>query len=265
MTMTMMGESKGRLPLPVLGIDAARKVRAAIGYEHPTELEIEVLAHMRGALVRPTPTSGARANLLRIGSRGIVSVADGLAREHRRWAIAHELGHFEIHAGLSYLGLCMGEDLRFSYNTSGREPEANAFAAELLMPESLYAKRCDVAKVSWAPIRKLADDFQVSPTAAALRFLAFTNDRVAVVACKDGKVAWAQATRDFGKRPAKNSALDEWTLAYDFFKKGAASEVPETVNADAWIPESHDTEVVEHVLTMPRYNMVLSLLWFPAK
>lgn len=260
----MMGESKGRLALPVLGIDAARKVRAAIGYEHPTELEIEVLAHMRGALVRPSPTTGARANLLRIGSRGIVSVADELALEHRRWAIAHELGHFEIHAAVSYLGLCTGEDLRLTYGADGREPEANAFAAELLMPESLYAKRCDVAKVSWGPIKKLAGDFQVSPTAAALRFLSFTDDRVALVACRDGKVLWTQGTRNFGKRPVRDSGLDQSTLAYDFFKKGTVSEIAESVDADAWIPEARDDELIEHVLPMPRYKMVMSLLWFPA-
>ena len=166
---------------------------------------------------------------------------------------------------MSYLGLCIGEDLRLSYDTSGYEQEANAFAAELLMPQDLFGPRCDVPKVSWTPIVKLAEEFQVSVTAAALRFLAFTWDRVAVMACRDGKVVWSQSTRDFGRRLARGAPVDQWSLAYDFFTKGHASPIPETVSAEAWVPDAQDgEEVVEHLFPMPRIGVALSLLWFPA-
>jgi len=255
-----------RLAVPEIAVQRARALRAEVGYSHPTELEIEVLAHIRRALVRESPTQGARANLLRMGAHGVISVASGLPLDQRRWAIAHELGHFETHAAVSYLSLCIGEDLRLSYDSSGHEQEANAFAAELLMPEDLFAPKCDVPKVFWTPIVKLAEEFQVSVTAAALRFLSFTWDRVAVVACKDGKVAWSQSTRDFGPRLAKGSPLDRWSLAYDFFKKGQASQIPETVTAEAWVPNARDgEEVVEHLFPMPNLGIALSLLWFPAK
>lgn len=260
-----MVNRSANLALPEVAIQRARVVRAEVGYAHPTELEIEVLAHIRRALVRESPTHGARANLLRLGSRGVISVAADLPTDQRRWAVAHELGHFETHASVSYLGLCTGEDLRLSYDTSGHEQEANAFAAELLMPADLFSQKCDVPKVSWTPIVKLAEDFQVSVTAAALRFLAFTYDRVAVIACKDGKVAWSQSTRDFGRRLAKGEAVDQWSLAYDFFKKGKVSEIPETVSAEAWVPNARTgTEVIEHVFPMSRIGVTLSLLWFPA-
>lgn len=124
-----------REPLINLGIKRARVVRQEVGYLHPTELPIEVLAHMRKALVRPAPTTGARANVVRIADCAIVSVAGGLPDDQRRWAIAHELGHVELHPGVSYVGLCTGEDMLLDYLGSGREQEANAFAAELLMPE----------------------------------------------------------------------------------------------------------------------------------
>ncbi len=231
---------------------------------HPTEIPIEVLAHMRGALVRPAPATGARANLIRVGGRAVIGVADALPDEQRRWAIAHELGHLELHPGTSYFGLCTGDDMLLDYLASGQEQEANAFAAELLMPDDLYGPKCDVRRVTWAPIKALAEEFKVSLTAAALRFLAFTYDRVAVVACKDGAVQWSRATRDFGARLPRGASLDQWSLAYDFFKKGVCSEVPETVTASAWVPGARDdAELVEHVLPMPRLGTVLSLLWFP--
>lgn len=248
-----------------LGIRGARSVREHVGYQHPTELRMEVLAHMRGALVRSSPTTGARANVIRIDKRAVVSVADGLPEDQRRWAIAHELGHFEIHPAVSYVGLCTGEDMLLDYLGDGREQEANAFAAELLMPEDLYSPRCDVARVTWSPIKALAEEFQVSATAAALRFLTFTYDRVAVVACKNSAVLWSRSTRDFGPRLSRGSKLDSWSLAYDFFAKGTCSAIAETVSASAWVPNARDgSEVVEHVLPMPRIGMTLSLLWFPA-
>jgi hypothetical protein len=253
-----------REPLINLGIQRARTVQKEVGYEHPVESPIEVLAHMRKALVRPAPTTGARANVIRIADRAVVSVAEGLPEEQRRWAIAHELGHVELHPGVSYVGLCTGEDMLFDYLGSGREQEANAFAAELLMPEALFARKCDVARVTWTPIKSLAEEFKVSVTASALRFLAFTYDRVAVVSSKDGVVQWTRATRDFGPRLNRGSKLDSWSLAYDYFNNGECSAIPETVTASAWVPNASDSsEVVEHALPMPRLGVVLSLLWFP--
>lgn len=192
-----------RQPIRGIGTSAARAVRSAIGYAHPTEVEIEIIAYMRGALVRVSPAKGARANLLRLDGRGIIGVAESLSFEERRWAVAHELGHFEAHADVSFLGLCSSTDMVPAYEASGREPEANAFAAELLMPDDLFAPKCDVAKVSWTPIRALAEEFAVSVTAAGLRFLEFTDERVAIVCAKDGVVVWTSGTKEFGPRPRR--------------------------------------------------------------
>jgi len=267
-----MTTNRARDPLPGMAMQHARAVREAIGLRHPTELEVEVIAFMRGALVRGTPMNGARANLLRTGRHesraeriaGVISVADHLPQEQRRWAIAHELGHFEAHPGVNYLGFCTGDDLRAAYNTSGREPEANAFAAELLMPEHLYKKRVDgVAKMSWEPVTTLAAEFQVSATAAALRFVSLTGERLALYACKDGKVLWSSGTRDFGRRLPKGSPLSQWSLASDYFTKGRVPRHPETVSADAWAPNARDgEEVVEHAFEQSKYRTVMSLVWF---
>jgi hypothetical protein len=252
-----------REPIRGIGVKAARDVRSALGYSHPTEVEIEVLAYMRGALVRGAPARGARANLLRLGPRGVIGVSDGLSFEERRWASAHELGHFEAHANVSFVGLCSTTDLVPAYEASGREPEANAFAAELLMPEELVAKKCDVAKVSWEPICALAEEFAVSVTAAALRFVEHTPERVAVVCARDGVVSWCSATKDFGARPRRRSRVCEWTEAHDFFSKGKVAVKPQTVSASAWLDDANDEDdLVEHVFAIPRLNTAMSLLWW---
>ena len=250
-----------------MAIQHARAVREAIGLRHPTELELEVVAFMRGALVRGSPMKGARANLLRTSAKGVISVADHLPNEQRRWAIAHELGHFEAHSNVNYLGFCSGDDLRADYASSGREPEANAFAAELLMPEHLYRKRVDgVAKVTWEPVSTFASEFQVSLTAAVLRFVSLTSERLAMYVCRDGKVLWSSGTRAFGRRLQKGSLLSQWSLASDYFTKGRVPAHPETVSAEAWAPNARDgEELVEHALAQPSYQTVMSLVYFPAR
>ena len=86
----------------------------------------------------------------------------------RRFTIAHELGHFVLHAARSQTGAtsyCRGSDLERSDSLEG---EANRFAAGLLMPELLVeqeASRCG------CNIPLLAERFAVSAPAMRLRLL----------------------------------------------------------------------------------------------
>jgi Zn-dependent peptidase ImmA (M78 family) len=261
-----LSNTQRREPIRGIGVVAARAVRASLGYAHPTELAIDVLAYMRGAVVRSSVATGARANLLRVGTRGVIGVAGGLSREERRWAIAHELGHFEAHASISFVGLCTARDMVAAYETSGREPEANAFAAELLMPEDLAAKRCDVASLSWNPVCDLAHEFGVSVPAAAIRFIELTAERACVVSAKDGVVAWASATKDFGAKPQRGARVQPWTESHAFFARGEVEKSPQTVSASAWIEGAGDDEdLMEHVFVIPTIGVAMSLLWWKSQ
>lgn len=257
-----MTKPNRRQPILGIGIQAARRVRAEIGYVHPTEITIETLAFARGVRIRASAATGARAKLTRLRKRGIVAVADGLGPEERRWAIAHELGHFEAHADVSFETLCTSRDMVTAYEASGREPEANAFAAELLMPEALVAPLCDVRTVSWDAVRVVATTFSVSMTAAALRFVSLTPERVCLVCAKDGAILWTAATDDFGPRPHRDARVQPFTESYDWFTKGTIEPRPQTVDASAWIASASDEEtLVEHLLAIPRRRVTMSLLW----
>jgi hypothetical protein len=262
----MISDRRQRDPLPGIAVARAREVLSELGLKHPTELQIEAIAHARGALVRGAPTRGARANLLRMGDRAIISV-DDLPTDQRRWAIAHELGHFEVHADVSYLGFCTGEDLRADYHRSGREPEANAFAAELLMPETLFQKAVDkVAKPAWREVQAIAAGFEVSLTAAAHRFIELSWERVALFISRDGRIVSNRGRRDFGTRVKKGDPLHSGSLAYDYFAKKKVWPGGQHVSAQAWSPTARDSdEVMEEVFVMEAYGSVLSLVWWPAR
>ncbi len=86
----------------------------------------------------------------------------------RRFTIAHEIGHFVLHAGRSQASPmihCRGRDLKRSDSIEG---EANSFAAALLMPDLLVEQE---ATSSGCNIPLLARLFGVSASAMRLRLL----------------------------------------------------------------------------------------------
>ena len=90
----------------------------------------------------------------------VLNGADGSRRQ--RFTIAHEIGHFVLHPAR-----CRPER-GGTVNEAGRmeEREADAFAAELLMPEHLVR---DAAREQGLDVTRLADRFEVSRKAMQTR------------------------------------------------------------------------------------------------
>lgn len=224
----------------------------------PLLTSIETIAFLRGALVIERPVKGSLARLVKVNGRATIVVSARLTGGPRRFAIAHELGHHELHDERIVLDLCGGNDLR-TRDTSP-EGEANAFAVELLLPRALLAKRCDVKIPTLEHACAIAEDYQVSLLAAALRFVELTPEACAVVVCKDGHVEWSMPGSDFRGAPARGARLSSATLAYDLFAGRKLQEEPEDIPPEAWLNCRFRGELIEH--TMRSVNGTsLTLLW----
>ncbi len=113
---------------------AAAKLLRRFGLRDPRNLVLEDLAMALGVVVVDASLKGAEARLVRRGKKGLIRVSDAIPEAgRRRFAIAHELGHWSVHAHTSQLNLCLDEDI-VGYKGSREELEANAFAGSLLMP-----------------------------------------------------------------------------------------------------------------------------------
>lgn len=246
------------------GERAARKVIKELGVDHPTETSIENIACLRGVIVRDGPMRGSQGRLTRVGAKAIATVNDKITYlPQRRYVIAHELGHFEIHQSNNHLSLCDETKISEMYDT-GTEKEANAFASELLMPTALWTKLTDVRIPSLDIVAKLASDFQVSFTSAAIRFAKLCPERCAVVFAQNSKVVWAALGADFGYYVWRDGKLDSFTLASDYFKNGNVTHLPEEVPAQAWICNSRISKedcLIEHCRVIPSLRATISLLW----
>ncbi|MBN8853025.1 MAG: hypothetical protein BGO55_14165 [Sphingobacteriales bacterium 50-39] len=143
-------------------------------------IKVEEIAKMRGLKVLPYPLENEVSGILVIeGQLGTIGYNQHESRVRRRFTIAHELGHFELHRDQSQLFVDKTFKVMFrstapSIESSNLrlEREANAFAASLLMPDDLVNAEIENMEFdlgSEESIKELAKRFDVSTTAMYYR------------------------------------------------------------------------------------------------
>lgn len=249
---------------------AAARAREIIESWHitdPSQIDVYAIAADCGAYIIERPLKGCEGRLLRRGKQGVITVRADI-REHgkRRFVAAHELGHFEIHKKANQIEICSDEALLYWYkHIRKEEPEANAFAAELLLPTNLFQPRCKGMDPGMELVKDLADTFQTTLTATTLRYVELSSHACALVVSKNGRIEWYRKSKDFFYRVKYYGCpLHHNTYAADFFAGKPLDDKPHEVLAETWLEDdrvaSRET-LMEHSVPQPFYNAVLSLLW----
>lgn len=250
-----------------VGRALARGIIERLRIRDPSEIDIELIAARHGLLVEKRELQHEDGRLVRQDQYGIITVAESAYRSRKwRFVVAHELGHFVRHKRVNQLDLCTNADLANWYTSSGREPEANMFAAELLMPDSLFRKRCDRSKPSLKDVRALADEFETSITATAIRFVKLTDEPCAIALSRDGEVARVIWNDHFKLGIRKRTRLTNRTYAGDLLAGVLVHDFLQSVDSEAWSdsPWAASYDLHEHsTIVAPR--VVLSFLWHPYK
>lgn len=243
----------------------ARQIIQGLKIIAPEEIFIEDIAWTRGALVREGPLSGADGRLVRGSRRGVILVREDVPEPGRkRFIIAHELGHLELHGDGSVTALCADEDLQHWNKRTPQEYEATEFAGELLMPEALFATRSKDLVPSFQNIENLATIFQTTLTATAVRFVQSSNFPCALLTSTQAGVGWSVRSEDFRHWIQPGTPLDEDTFAFDFHHGTSVPHGMQTVPASAWIKEARfgpAATIREESRFLARYGTVLTLLW----
>lgn len=248
--------------------EKAKQILSALEVDNPNEIDIELIAYKRGAMVIFDQIDGAEARLIRAKEKGIITVSNDIPEKGRvRFNVAHELGHFELHENEGTLTICTDEDLNQWYQTQLHlELSANIFAAELLMPENLFKPLVKNKKPSFAEIRKLASIFQTSIMATATKFVEHTDEVCCLFISRERKIKRFGPSKDFCymvRLPGENLSQD--SEAYSFFEKGYVDiSRPTQIGADAWINDNKvnpNSIILEDTFAITTYNTVLSLIW----
>ncbi len=234
--------------LAVTGIPDVRQIAAAL----KVSIRERPLERCEGMLVRIKGTA-----------RGAIAIRTSIRENSRKlFTIAHELGHLLL-PGHDDSGVCTSDAIEsWSGELRAKEREANAFAAELLMPATAVLQCVGQGEPSLRLIEKISDSFKTSLTASAYRFVGLSTYTVALVWSKDGRMLWAKRSEEFGGWLRLREQLDSRTFAADLFRGADVLPGAHDVPADAWLERADPNATLsEESRLLPNCNAVITLLW----
>jgi Zn-dependent peptidase ImmA (M78 family) len=225
--------------------------------------DLAALCAGRGVCVREEPLKNFEGLLLR--HKRTIVYRDSIPEEGRkRFTIAHELGHWEMHPELNQIQACTTGDIH-AYRGSAYELEANAFAAALLMPDFMLTEQLKFAAPTIATIKKLANYYCMSLTASAVRLAEFSNMPIIVAFSTNSCLKWYVRSRKaepyFFKKIG--SQLDGESLARTCMDTPDDPTKPELVDSSAWFPDdfnNHRFQTYEESVELGAYGVTLSIL-----
>lgn len=185
-----------------------------------------------------------------------------------RFTQAHELGHYILHRSRQNGFHCADADVLGGPSESrGIENEADIFASYLLMPIDDFRRQID-GPVDLNLLSRCADRYGVSLTAAALKWVQFTDEKAVLIVSSEGFMHWSCSSDSAGKAgacfSASRSAIEvpQGTLAVDedVQIEKAGREVPATT----WFRGADPGDALREMkITMGQYDRTLTLLLLP--
>lgn len=235
----------------------------------PEHIDLEAIAALYDIYVLEDVLEGAEARLHTQGNRGIVTIRKNIPEVGRkRFALAHDIGHFILHRSRTRPRMCTESEFLNWYHTSVEEPEANVFAAELLMPEKLFKEACTGMTPGFRNVEKLSQVFTTSISSSAFRYVEIGNYPCALICCRAGKLAWFNLSTDYCHRVLPvGTGLHRNTAVWEFFNSGKRPpDEQELTLPEYWLEAGtfdSSTKLFVHCLAMPRYDTIMVLLWEP--
>jgi Zn-dependent peptidase ImmA (M78 family) len=241
----------------------ASTIIQSLQIRYPEEIDINDISMERGAFVHERNIDGAEAWLVRKGSKAIITVNSKLSEQGRkRFAIAHELGHFELHNDSQFV-ICSDEDMYVWNRSKSQELEANEFASCILMPEVIFSRYIKREAPNMDRVSELSGAFGTTLTATAIRYTQLSLEPCAVAISINGTLKWYKKSESFGFHLKVGEKLSTDTYAFDYFDGIELPVRPRKVPATGWINGEidPDAEIFEHSVALKSYDVVLSLLW----
>lgn len=237
--------------------------------ELAARIELEVIEAARGF------PPGAYGALVKVGPSEfrIMLSTECPTSGHRRFTLAHELGHYHIPDHVDVLLAKEPAHFSRSGHFRGRkewwEVEADAFAAELLAPAGIVDQVLRGAAAGLAAVHLVAERFDISLSCAAVRYAAASPDPVLVVLSHEGVVEWtccASCVRDH--RWHRNLGRGDWApprsatatvmRSADLVRQGAVRTGTDVL--PSWVADAPPVSIREEAFGLGSWGRVLTVL-----
>jgi Zn-dependent peptidase ImmA (M78 family) len=243
------------------------------------QLELHDLVLARDCFYEETILKDCDGRFLFSNGEGIISINNLMRdKKKKRFVIAHELGHFELHKNLK---IASENQYKFFnwFKMGDHEKEANDFAAELLMPTKLFRKFIKGKVVSPELFKSISDEFQVTMQNVLLNWVRASNQNAMVVCVVNNKVSWWKMSEPMADKdhpyiprwvdylpkitsklpPPVNSAVGQMFKA----KELDIIENFEQIEKSTWFrtKPKEDRPMYEYAILVPNLKFALSLIW----
>lgn len=202
----------------------------------PEEIDIAVMAKLCKLKIEYGGLDSCEGRLITNANGGTIRVGLNQSEERRRFTIAHEIGHYRLHKEV--LIIDNKQDLNSWYGRSV-ETEANVFAAELLMPEFLFAAELKGKYPSMKLVNDLSRKYRTSKLATAIQMLEFTREPCSLVYSSNGQTKWCKWSKSFaelGFYIPMHKNLHEYSLAHELCgAQSNSTQVHVRAPACAWL------------------------------
>ncbi len=212
----------------------AEALLVGLGIDEPKQIDLEAIAWTLGAEVRYAVLDSCEARIIGFGDRAIITVDQRHGRPRQRFSIGHELGHWHHHRGKS--SVCRSDDIgNFARGPTHPERVADAFASDLLLPRYLFEPAArKLKRATFAAVDELADTFQTSRTATALKLIDLGPEPAMLICHSAAGRRWFKRGRDVPDRWFPREDLDAESNAFETVHGGVDHPQPMVIGADAW-------------------------------
>ena len=233
------------------GDTPAEIVLKRLGVTDPREIDVEAIAWHLGARVRYRSLETCEARIIGAADRAIITVNARSGHRRKRFSIGHELGHWYHDRGRVLF--CQTEEIgRATRGALSREQVADRFASHLLMPDYLFRPIARAhAKITFDAVHGIADSFDTSRTATAIRLV---EDRyfIGCLVChgRHGR-KWFARSPEVPERWFPRADLAPESFAFNIlFGTAIEDRFPRKIGADAWFDrwDAEHYEVYEQTI-----------------
>lgn len=252
-------------------VSSARELLAHYAITDPADVLIEDLIWAQGGIYEEKPMTGAEGRIVFAGSKSAFIVINQkiINPEKKRFIRAHELGHLQMHRSLRPFFHCDVQAFRERNKQGSHESEANAFAAELLMPEQLFMPLIEGQPFSVELLQRTARRFKVSLMAMSFRYMELGTEPIAVLFSQDGHIKWANRSIDFiANYLPTNRPLPERSATYGYVVTGVAPTEPTLIPAEVWFNNRripNDLLFYEQCVLLTAINGALTYIWMSSQ
>lgn len=250
----------------------ARRVLEEACVTRADQIDIEAIAERMNAEIVYTDLDGATASVMRIGDSARIRISNRVQDiGPQRFVGAHEIGHLRLNHEVPHGNMREVVERTCSPLEKSRkvtERMASVFASELVMPEHLVRRYCEVPQVTLGPAREIAGEFMTSLLASAMRFVELSPERCAVAYSVGGRVKWLKRSATFPSWVPSGRRVDPTSAVNDYFAHAKLDPAAHVVGAEAWLPrtkiDDSTAQIVEQSAVIPEAGAVFTMLWLPA-